>query len=82
MEIGSQTLDPYNIDAGMNFLGKKGIVPNFEIDSVFDYQNRITNKYNFANSINHLSFFQEIYKSSLSFAGYTVSILKEMRTVQ
>ena len=28
---GSQTLDPYNIDAGMNFLGKKGIVPNFEI---------------------------------------------------
>ncbi|RSJ55796.1 hypothetical protein D8810_06815 [Streptococcus gordonii] len=32
--------------------------------------------------INHLSFFQEIYKSSLSFAGYTIFILKEKRTVQ
>lgn len=30
----------------------------------------------------HLSFFQEIYKSSLSFAGYTIFILKEKRTVQ
>lgn len=32
--------------------------------------------------INHLSFFQEIYKSSLGFAGYTIFILKEKRTVQ